>query len=85
LTTLKGLYSEQPALVTSLRVWVDQLGERLSASEQSWVWATEDAEMLEASLTRERANSARLDQSVHFWQTVALVASVLALGAAVEW
>jgi hypothetical protein len=35
LTTLNGLYSEQLVLVMSLRVWADQPGERLSASDQS--------------------------------------------------
>jgi hypothetical protein len=43
----------------------------------------EDAQMLEASLARERANSARLDCGVHVWRTVAIVAGVLALGAGV--
>jgi hypothetical protein len=66
LTTLKGLYTEQSVLVTSLRLWADQLGERLSVSEQYLVWAMEDAVKLEASLARERANSARLDRSVCF-------------------
>jgi hypothetical protein len=83
LTTLKGLYSEQSVLVLSLRLWADQPGERLSASEHSLVWAMEDAQMLEASLARERANSARLDRSVRVWQTLATVAGVLDLGAGV--
>jgi hypothetical protein len=48
LTTLKGLYSEQPVLVTSLRGWAEQPGERLSVSEQSLAWVMEDAVRLEA-------------------------------------
>jgi hypothetical protein len=83
LTTLKGLYSEQSVLVLSLRLWADQLGERLSASDQSLVWAMEDAQLLETELARERANSARLDRSVRVWQTLAIVAGVLALGAGI--
>jgi hypothetical protein len=88
LTMLKGLYGEQPVLVMSLRVWAEQPGERLSVSEQSLDWAMEDAQMLEASLSRERANSARLDRSVRVWQTLALLAGILALvagAAAVVW
>jgi hypothetical protein len=80
LTTLKGLYGEQSVLVTSLRVWADQPRERLSVSDQSLVWVTEDVEMLEASLSRERAYNARLDRSARVWQTVAVVAGVIALG-----
>jgi anti-sigma-K factor RskA len=83
LTTLKGLYNEQSVLVMSLRVWTEQLGERLSESEHSLAWAMEDAATLETELTRERANSARLDQSARLWRTVAIVAGVLALGAGV--
>jgi hypothetical protein len=45
LTTLKGLYDERSALVTSLRLWADQPGERLSVSDQSLVWVMEDAQM----------------------------------------
>jgi chromosome segregation ATPase len=83
LTTLKGLYNEQSVLVMSLRVWTEQLGERLSESEHSLAWAMEDATLLETELSRERANSARLDRSVRVWRTVAIVAGVLALGAGV--
>jgi chromosome segregation ATPase len=88
LTTLKGLYNEQSLLVMSLRVWTEQLGERLSASEHSLAWAMEDAATLETELERERANNTRLDRSAHFWRTVAIVAGVLVLGAgvaAVAW
>jgi hypothetical protein len=63
-------------------------GERLSVSDQSLSWVMEDAEMLEASLARERAYNARLDRSVRVWQTVAVVAGVIALGvdvAALVW
>jgi chromosome segregation ATPase len=83
LTTLKGLYNEQSVLVMSLRVWTEQLGERLSVSEHSLDWAMEDAATLETELERERVNSARLDRSVRVWRTVAIVAGVLALGAGV--
>jgi hypothetical protein len=88
LTTLKGLYNEQSVLVTSLRLWAEQLGERLSVSEQSLVWVMEDAQILETELAREQTNSARLDQSVRVWRTVAIVAGVIALVvdvAAVVW
>ena len=51
LTTLKGLYSEQGLLVGSLSIWADQLGERLSASDQSLAWAMEDAMLMEEELT----------------------------------
>jgi anti-sigma-K factor RskA len=83
LTTLKGLYNEQGLLVGSLSIWADQLGERLSASDQSLAWALEDAALMEEELTRERSNSARLDRSARIWRTVAIVAGVLAVGAGV--
>jgi hypothetical protein len=83
LTTLRGLYNEQSVLVMSLKVWADQLGERLSASDQFLAWAIEDATILEGSLAVERANNTRLDRSARFWRTVAVVAGVLAVGAGV--
>jgi hypothetical protein len=83
LTTLKGLYSEQSVLVMSLMLWAAQPGERLSVSDQSLAWATEDVALLEASLARERANSARLGCNARVWRTAALVVGVLALSAGV--
>jgi hypothetical protein len=83
LTTLKGLYNEQGLLVGSLSIWADQLGERLSASDQSLAWAMEDAALMEEELMRERSNSAHLSRSARIWRTVAIVAGVLALGAGV--
>jgi hypothetical protein len=83
LTTLRGLYNEQGLLVMSLRVWAEQLGERLSESDQSLAWAMEDAIALETELARERESSARLNRSAQFWRTAAIVAGVLAVGAGV--
>jgi chromosome segregation ATPase len=83
LTELQKIYGEQVILVQKLRIWTDQLGERLSESDQSLAWAMEDAALMEEELTRERSNSARLDRSARVWRTVAIVAGVLALGAGV--
>jgi hypothetical protein len=81
LTTLKVLYSEQGLLVMSLRVWADQLGECLSASDQSLAWAIEDAMLMEVELSQTRTLNTRLDRSTRVWRTVAIVAGVLAIGA----
>jgi chromosome segregation ATPase len=88
LTTLRTLYNEQSALTMSLRNWTNQMGERLSESDQSLVWAMEDAELLESELAQERTKSARLDRSARVWRTVAIVLGAAAIGgviAAVVW
>ena len=83
LTELQKIYGEQLILVEHLRIWTNQLGERLSESDQSLAWAMEDAALMEEELTRERADNTRLDRSARVWRTVAIVAGVLALGAGV--
>ena len=83
LTELEKIYGEQAILVEKLRIWTDQLGERLSASDQSLAWAMEDAALMEAELMRERADNTRRSRSARVWRTVAIVAGVLALGAGV--
>ena len=77
------MLDEQERLTVSLRIQWTLIAERLSESDQSLSWAMEDAVLMEAELTRERANSTRLDRSARVWRTAAIVAGVIALGAGV--
>jgi uncharacterized protein HemX len=88
LTELRAMLNEQERLTASLRIQWTLIAERLSESDQSLAWVMEDAALMEAELTRERATVQRLDRSARVWRIVAIVAGILALGAgtaAVLW
>jgi chromosome segregation ATPase len=76
LEMLKTLSIEQALLIGSLRLQWTLVSERLQESDESWVWIQQDIKEMEADLTREIANNARLEKKFSLWKGAAITLSV---------